>query len=262
MFKWIGLGLGFIGLGLIGAFLGYFVGAAIDRVRALGTGGFNPASAALRQTVFLETLFTLKGMLAKADGVITQNEIDHVEAFIKKAGMTAEHRQQAIALFQKGAQPDFDLAATMNRFKTHCGKTANLRQMLMIYLIVMALADGKLDNQEQLALKEVASHLNYSESEFAQLLNMVMGQSHFAGGSARPASASALEEAYQALGVSADSSDQEIKRAYRKLMSQHHPDKLMGQGVPKDMIDVATEHTKEIQLAYDLIKKHRASKAS
>ena len=75
MFKWIGLGLGFIGLGLIGAFLGYFVGAAIDRVRALGTGGFNPASAALRQTVFLETLFTLKGMLAKADGVGFMNKV-------------------------------------------------------------------------------------------------------------------------------------------------------------------------------------------
>lgn len=257
MFKWVGLTIGFIGLGFIGAFLGYFVGAAIDRVRDLGTGGFNPGASALRQTVFLETLFTLQGMLAKADGVITQTEIDHVEAFIKKTGMTAEHRQQAIALFRQGAEADFDLSVAMARFRTHCGQTANLRQMLMVYLIVMALADGKLDNQEQAALEEVASHLNYSQAEFEQILKMVLGQAQFSGGANRPSSASALEEAYQALGVPASSSDQEVKRAYRKLMSLYHPDKLMGQGVPKDMIDVATEQTKEIQLAYDLIKKHR-----
>ncbi len=66
-----------------------------------------------------------------------------------------------------------------------------------------------------------------------------------------------MADAYKALGVTEKSSNQEIKRAYRKLMSQYHPDKLMGQGVPEDMIAVATEQAKEIQLAYDLIKKHR-----
>jgi DnaJ like chaperone protein len=67
----------------------------------------------------------------------------------------------------------------------------------------------------------------------------------------------ALDDAYKALGVSKDSSDAEIKRAYRKLMSQYHPDKLIGQGMPEDMIAMATEQAKDIQLAYDLIKKQR-----
>ena len=84
---------------------------------------------------------------------------------------------------------------------------------------------------------------------------MVLNQSHFGGGQAK--SATALEDAYKALGVTKDSSDAEIKRAYRKLMSQYHPDKLMGQGVPEDMIAMATEQAKEIQLAHDLIKKSR-----
>ena len=84
---------------------------------------------------------------------------------------------------------------------------------------------------------------------------MVLNQAHFAGG--QSTSASALEDAYKALGVSKDSTDQEIKRAYRKLMSQYHPDKLMGQGVPEEMIAVATEQAQEVQTAYDLIKKHR-----
>jgi DnaJ like chaperone protein len=61
--------------------------------------------------------------------------------------------------------------------------------------------------------------------------------------------------------VSETLSDQEIKRAYRKLMSQYHPDKLIGQGLPEDMLEVATEQAKEIQVAYDLIKKHREKQA-
>ena len=61
----------------------------------------------------------------------------------------------------------------------------------------------------------------------------------------------------KALGVNKDMTDQEIKRAYRKLMSQYHPDKLMGQGLPEDMIAVATEQAKEVQVAYDLITKRR-----
>ncbi len=256
MFKWIGGALGFVVCGLVGALLGYFAGAAVDRFRQLGAGGFNPGTAAQRQTVFLETLFTLKGWLAKADGVITQDEITHVEAFIQKIGMSAEHRQQAIRLFKTGAASEFNLAETMQRFNQHCGRTANLRHTLMVYLIVMAMSDGTVDKTEQTTLQQIAGYLNYSDREFNQLLNMVIGQTHFSGPSSQT-SQSALEDAYQALGVTADKSNQEIKRAYRKLMSQYHPDKLMGQGVPKDMIDVATEKTKEIQLAYDLIKKQR-----
>jgi DnaJ like chaperone protein len=86
-------------------------------------------------------------------------------------------------------------------------------------------------------------------------MDMVLNQSHFGSHQTNPAEA--LDDAYKALGVTKDSTDQEIKRAYRKLMSQYHPDKLMGQGVPEDMIAVATEQAKEIQLAYDLIKKNR-----
>jgi len=86
----------------------------------------------------------------------------------------------------------------------------------------------------------------------------VLNQSRFSQG--RPTSESSLVEAYKALGVAKDSTDQELKRTYRKLMSQHHPDKLMGQGLPEDMIKVATERAKEIKLAYDLIKESRGFK--
>jgi len=255
LFKIIGIFLGYYFLGIFGAILGYIVGSFIDRYRAYGAGAINPLTSAQRQTVFIETVFILMGKLAKADGRISQDEVSHVENFMAKMGMSSEHRRLAIALFKQGAEPGFDVEPKLNEFMAVCGHTNSLKQMLLVYLIVMALSDGVLNAAEEGMLKSFASHLGYDQLAFRQLLDMVLSQSHFAGGQAT--SADALDEAYKALGVTKESSDQEVKRAYRKLMSQYHPDKLMGQGVPQDMINMATAQTQEIQTAYELIRKSR-----
>lgn len=255
MFKLIGVVAGYYFFGFFGALLGLFFGSLIDRMRALGSGAMNPLQNALRQAVFLETVFISMGKLAKADGHVSQDEIDHVEQFMQKLGMTAQHRSQAITLFKQGADPAFDIAPTYQRFMAVCGHTKHLKEVLLVYLIVMALADGHFHPAEEALLAELAARLGYDQAAFGRLKEMVLNQSHFAGGQAD--AATALDDAYKALGVSKDSSDAEIKRAYRKLMSQYHPDKLIGQGMPEDMIAMATEQAKEIQLAYDLVKKGR-----
>lgn len=255
MFKLVCALLGFYFFGFFGALIGYFLGGIVDRSRAYGIGGINPLSSGHRQKVFLETVFILQGKLAKADGHISKQEIAHVEQFFQKLGMSAEHKQNAITLFKQGSVPDFDIDPTLSEFMSVCGHTHHLRQMLLVYLIVMALSDGSIVPSEERLLISIAHHLGYDEAAFRHMLDMVLNQSHFAGGQAT--SATALEDAYKALGVSKDSTDQEIKHAYRKLMSQYHPDKLMGQGLPEDMIAVATEQAKEVQVAYDLITKNR-----
>ncbi|MCR4299481.1 MAG: co-chaperone DjlA [Gallionella sp.] len=255
MFKLIGFIAGYYFFGFFGALLGLFIGSFFDRIRALGAGAMNPLQNALRQTVFLETVFISMGKLAKADGQVSQDEIGHVEQFMQQLGMTAEHRSQAIALFKQGAAPAFDIEPTLKRFMGVCGQTRNLKEVLLAYLIVMALADGHFHPAEEALLTDIAAHLGYGPAAFKRMVEMVLNQSHFAGGQAN--TAAALDDAYKALGVTKDSTDAEIKRAYRKLMSQYHPDKLMGQGVPEDMIAMATEQAKEIQLAHDLIKKSR-----
>ena len=255
MFKLIGFIAGYYFFGFFGALLGLFVGSFIDRMMAYGAGAINPLQNALRQAVFLETVFISMGKLAKADGHVSQDEIDHVEQFMQKLNMTAQHREQAIKLFKQGADPAFDIVPTYTRFMAVCGHTRYLKQVLLVYLIVMALADGHFHPAEEALLTEIAARLGFDQAAFKHMLDMVLNQSHFAGGQA--SAATALDEAYKALGVTKDSSDHEIKRAYRKLMSQYHPDKLMGQGVPEDMIAMATEQAKEIQLAHDLIKKTR-----
>ncbi len=255
MFKLIGFIAGFYFFGFFGALFGLFVGSLIDRIQAYGPGALNPLQNAHRQAVFFETVFISMGKLAKADGRVSQQEIDHTEAFIRKLGMTAANRQQAIAWFKQGADPEFDIGPTYQRFMSVCGQTRNLRDVLPVYLIVMALADGNIHPAEEAVLFDIAGRIGYDRATFRRLLEMVLNQSRFAGG--RAASMSTLDDAYKALGVAKDSTDQEVKRAYRKQMSQYHPDKLIGQGLPEDMIAMATEQSKEIQQAYELIKKSR-----
>ncbi len=255
LFKLVGFIAGYYFFGFFGALIGLFAGSIIDRMIAYGPGGMNPLQNALRQAVFLETVFISMGRLAKADGHVSQDEIDHVEQFMQKLAMTETHRRQAIALFKQGADPAFDIGTAYQRFMAVCGHTRHLKQVLLVYLIVMAHADGHFHPAEEALLASIAGRLGYDHAEFRQLLDMVQNQTHFVAG--QTGEDSALEDAYKALGVSSDSTDAEIKRAYRRLMSQYHPDKLIGQGVPEDMIAMATEQAQEIQLAQDLIKKHR-----
>ncbi|MBS0299955.1 MAG: co-chaperone DjlA [Proteobacteria bacterium] len=255
MFKILGALSGFLILGFIGLILGLIAGSFVDRLVAYGPGGVNPFNAARRQSVFLETVFILMGKLAKADGRVSESEVSHVEQFMQKLRMTREHRLKAIALFKQGASADYDIHPQLNEFLAVCGQSRNLRQVLLVYLVIMGLSDGHLNTAEEELLRDIAGRLGYHPAAFEQLLDMVMNQMHFAAGGT--SSANALDDAYKALGVSKDNTDEEIKRAYRKLMSQYHPDKLMGQGVPEDMIAVATEQAKEVQTAYDLIKKNR-----
>lgn len=261
MFKLIGAILGFLAFNFVGGLIGYFIGGVVDRARAYGFGGVNPLSHGQRQAVFIKTTFVLMGKLAKTDGHISQDEIDHVELFIQKIGMSAEHRTEAITFFRQGAAEDFDVQPQINEFMSICGHTRNLPQILIIYLIVMSLVDGKLDAAEEKFMRETSVQFGFTLGEFQQMLETTLNQFHFSGRQSgagqRPTSASDLEEAYKALGVTKENTDKEIKRAYRKLISKYHPDKLIGQGVPEDMIAVATEQTKEIQKAYELIEKSR-----
>jgi DnaJ like chaperone protein len=246
--------------GFFGAIIGFYIGSYFDR----GLGSFSrPLSSAEQARVgacYFETTFTLLGFLAKADGRISEEEIAQAEALMARMGLTAQHRQQAIGFFKSGSRSSFSLDQTMQQFVDTCGRQNNLKQSLLNDLIALALADGELHPSERKALQSVAKYLGISKALFEKIIEMIMARSQFKGAgssSGNTSSASQLEAAYKALGVTAENTDSEIKKVYRKLVSENHPDKLIGQGMPEDMIKLATERTQEIRKAYELIQASR-----
>ncbi len=288
LIKYITAVLGFFlfGRSIFGAIIGFLIGAFISfklsggllgKLSGFGNLGGITGMKTQRQSLFFETVFTLMGKLAKADGRVSEAEIAHVEQFMRQLNMSAEHRKQAIAYFKAGAQPEFTIEPLIQAFNTTTAASPNLKQMLMIYLIRVALADGQLHDKEARLLESIAQQLGYAPRFLEQLLAMLHGQDQFSGGSYQHhntggqsggqssrytdyTAAGALEAAYQALGVSKTDTDAHIKKTYRRLVREYHPDKLIGQGLPEAMIKEATERSKEIQAAYDLIKKNRGMK--
>lgn len=259
--KIIGAVLGFYAGGPLLAVLGLIVGHLFDRGYARQQAPVSNEALQKIQHTFFNTLFLLLGHLAKSDGRISGIEIKLTEAVMDKMELTPEHRQDAIRLFKAGSDAAFNPAATLADFQRECSRSPNLRQMLLVYLINLAMADGHLDESETIILRRVAEELGFSGFAFEQLLRMIYAQNTFAGGAGGRAQqaprADEIELAYQALGVTAAATDAEIKKAYRRLMSEYHPDKLIGQGMPADMIKEATERSQEIQTAYELVKKSR-----
>jgi DnaJ like chaperone protein len=257
--KIIGGIIGLLVLGPVGLILGLFVGHLFDNGLMQTLKFASPQNIARIKVSFFETSFLLLGNLAKADGRISQQEIDHTEAIISQMGLDAQQRKRAIELFQQGAAQEFQLEPAVSSFMETCRGQRQLCQTLLFFLISLALADHEIEAVEHEVLRRVAGLLGISSAQLEQMLRMAQAQGHFHGSSGFGAPpGTSLEDAYDALGVASSVDDKALKRAYRKLMSENHPDKLIAQGVPEDMIKLATERSQEIQAAYEMIKKSRA----
>ena len=253
-FTFIGALIGLIAGGLPGLIIGGLIGyGAGFLLRQSLLGGLRVV-----QSQLLESVFAIMGALCKADNVITRDEINAVEQMFGMLNLHGEQREQAKAAFNRGKQPEFDLDAAVDQFARISHGRRPLVQLFLQLQVMAIAADGRVDPAEHAMLVRIARRLGLSEADVSQLEALLRaGTSGPSGPGARPTQ-DRLADAYTALGVTPDTDGAGIKRAYRKLISQNHPDKLAARGLPESMRAVAEERSREINSAYDLIKEARS----
>jgi DnaJ like chaperone protein len=262
--KLVGGAFGYMLGGPLGAVLGAALGHRFDKgLRGLPGErvGWDPGDQERVQTAFFTTTFSVMGHLAKADGRVSPDEIRLAEAVMSQMSLSREMRQTAIRLFNEGKAADFPLDQVVEQFRIECRRRQTLIQMFMEIQIQAAFADGRMQRQEETVLRHIAQLLHISDFTFRLLVQRVEAEIHHgrAGGRREAARAPAfsLDDAYAILNVKPDAGDREVKRAYRRLISQHHPDKLVSKGLPEEMMKLAAQKTDEIKKAYERIKEAR-----
>ena len=294
--KLLGGAFGFMIGGPIGAVLGAALGHTIDAGVVLRLShdvpeeDLPPGDAERIKMAFFTATFSVMGHIAKADGHVDASEIALAEAVMKKMQLDSELRSAAIKLFNHGKRSDFDADGLVLQFRQECQRRTSLYRMFMEIQIQAALADGVISPEEEQVLLSIGSVLGFSDFAYRQLEMLVrfsMGMMDGAAGTgtgtgagtgagenggssrrqspppgsgrggSRASSEMTTRSAYQALGVEPSDDKATVKRAYRRLMSQHHPDKLVSKGLPEEMIKLATDKTQHIQKAYEKVKESR-----
>jgi len=263
--KILGGFFGFMFGSFFGMLLGIWLGHRFDSARSYNfnaqNGLFgNGATSQQRQKLFFEATFSVMGHVAKAKGQVTQTDIQVANAYMDQMRLQGEARSQAQQAFAVGKEASFPLEETLTEFANMVRGDRNVLQMFLGIQVQVAFSDGAIDAKEKTILYTIAEHLGFSRFELDRLLQMIEGQQHFHQGQQQQQQQASTDDAYKILGIDESATDKEVKRAYRKLMSQNHPDKLASKGLPEEMMNLAKEKAQDIQKAYETLRKKRGFK--
>jgi DnaJ like chaperone protein len=248
-----------------GAITGAIIGFIFDNLRHSQRKRATPEAGG-----FVGPLFTLLGAVAKSDGRVSEAEIAIAERLMSRMGLNAEQRKQAATSFNVGKQPEFDVTRTINELRQWVGMRRDHAFPVLDVVIETVLAEGNPPPEKMAILRQLAFALRVSEMELMALMAMKgyawnagpgrrgPGAGPAGGGYVPPQRSSQGPDPYAVLGVDRSADDRAIKRAYRKLISEHHPDRLGD--LPDDMRKRAEARASEINAASDRIKDARGFK--
>lgn len=234
--KWIGAGLGFVMGGPLGALFGLFLGSAFDSATVITDTG-NPSASRSGRGDFMFSLTVLATAVMKADGSMTRSELAYVKDFLLR-NFGEEATREGLAMINKLRSQEIPVMQVCTQIRYNMNPA--LRSQLLYFLFGIAQADGRVCEQEIRLLENISGWLGIDRTNFNSLKSMYYKDT---------------DAAYTTLGVSPDATDEEIKKAYRRMARENHPDKVSHLG--EDIRKAAEEKFTRINLAYEEIKKQR-----
>ncbi len=235
--KIIGGTAGFVLGGPLGALVGAAAGHAVDKMRA------GPPSEQQRQAAFSIAVIVLAAKMAKADGVVTRDEIDT----FKRIFHVPSHEMRNVGrLFDQAKRDSAGYAPYAKQVAGLFRGSPWVLEELLDGLFLIAKADNVIHPAELDFLHHVSEIFGFDAATFKRICESQMA----------PVDA----DPYSVLGVGREESDGGIRDAYRALMREHHPDRLMAQGMPQEFIDVANKKVAAINDAYHRIRRERGQK--
>lgn len=262
--KLIGAFLGYLIAGPTGAFFGVLIGNFFDRGLAEHFSkphwSYHSERRKEVQKHFFKATFLVLGYIAKSDGRVSEHEIQATKKLMQEMGLSAAQRKLAQEYFNEGKQKQFDLDHTLILLQQACHDNRALLNLFVDIQYRVACVDG-LSLEKQNALNVVLDTLGFATlnkqyqfyENFSYDYKQRQQYRHQQSSHAHHTKINKLEHAYGILGIPATASKQEVKRAYRRLISRNHPDKLIAQGLPDELIKIANEKTQKIRKAYEQI---------
>ncbi|KAA9002649.1 co-chaperone DjlA [Affinibrenneria salicis] len=281
--KLLGLVLGALSSGGVwGMVAGLLAGHLLDKARASRRRDFFSARSP-REGLFFLTTFQAMGHLTKSKGRVTEADIQMATQIMDQLDLHGASRTAAQQAFREGKVSYFPLRMKLRKLRDVCMGRFDLIKMFLDIQLQVAFANGALHPNERRLLYVFADELGVTRAQFELFLrNMEQGragpgpqsdQSYRRSGDNRgahsgrshyqqqqrqsPPRSPTLESACRILGVKSSDDAATIKRAYRKLMSEHHPDKLVAKRLSPRMMELAKRKAQDIQAAYELLKSQR-----
>ena len=207
---------------------------------------------------FVRALFGCMGHLAKSDGRVSEDEIRAARLIMHRLELNPAGVRRAIGWFDDGKRSGFPLVQTVREVRRVSGRSAGKRTLFLRLLLEVVLAKPSLHRDERAMIWTVCSELDIGRVELAQLEAMIRAQKGFKRSPAGDADAARVRNAYATLGVDPDASNDEIKKAYRRLMNRSHPDKIAASNPDAEVVAEAERRTREVRSAYEMLKARRS----
>ena len=243
--KIVGGTIGFALFGPLGAVAGAAFGHAFDSENALTQRNQANHLSMLEesQLAFFVGAFSMLAKLAKADGQVKKEEIDTIESFVHNdLNLDPSSREVAFNIFRTALDSPASFEDFATQFYGYFRNQPQMTEMMIDILLRVALSDGSMHLAEETLILSAAGIFHFSKTRLNQLRSRYVAPT---------------EKSYHVLGCQRQDPDDVIKRRYRHLVQTYHPDKIAGKGLPEEFTQLAQDKFREIQEAFEAIKKER-----